>query len=174
MNSAYVYLQLYRLFDNITPTASDCGQLCNKACCMGDDGGMYLFPGEDAVYKLLNPDWIRIEDSDFEYTFNGKKKNVKIAFCKGECDRYQRPLACRIFPLTPYIKNGNLEIITDPRSRSICPLGNYFKLEDYDRNFVKNVKSTFIMLSKNPEIRAFLKAYSKYLDTFLQFYPPEN
>ena len=46
MNSAYLYLQLYRLFDSITPVRTDCGGLCDKACCRGDDGGMYLFPGE--------------------------------------------------------------------------------------------------------------------------------
>ena len=30
--------------------------------------------------------------------------------CDGTCDRYQRPLACRIFPLTPYLgKDGKIE-----------------------------------------------------------------
>lgn len=170
MNSAYLYLQLYRLFDGITPLPVDCGGLCDKSCCRGDDGGMYLFPGEERVYKLLNPDWIRIEDSDFTYKFNGEEKAVKIAFCKGECDRYQRPLACRIFPLTPYYKDGKLTVITDPRSKSVCPLGKALDLSDYDRRFVRNVKNSFVLLSKNAEFRAFLAEYTEYIDDIGRFF----
>ena len=47
MNAAYIYLQLYRLFDDTTPVPVDCGQLCDSACCKDDDdgdNGMYLFP----------------------------------------------------------------------------------------------------------------------------------
>lgn len=170
MNSAYLYLQLYRLFDDITPMPVDCGGLCDKACCQGDDGGMYLFPGEERVYRLLKPEWITIEDSDFTYNFDGKKKTVKIAFCKGECDRYQRPLACRIFPLTPYLKDGKIEVITDPRSKAICPLGKALKITDYDRAFVRNVKNAFILLSKNAEFSAFLKEYTEYIDDIGRFF----
>ncbi len=170
MNSAYLYLQLYRLFDNITPVAADCGALCGKACCKGDEGGMYLFPGEECVYSLLKPDWMRIEDSDFKYTYNGREKTVKIAFCDGVCDRYQRPLACRIFPLTPYLKDGCQEVITDPRAKAICPIAKTFAKDDYERAFRKNVRNAFVLLSKNPEFRAFLTEYSAYLDDFLKFY----
>ncbi len=170
MNSAYLYLQLYRLFDDITPVPADCGALCDKACCRGDDGGMYLFPGEERVYSLLKPDWITIEDSDFTYNFEGKQKNVKIAFCNGTCDRYQRPLACRIFPLTPYFKDGKISVITDPRSKAVCPLGKALELGDYDRAFFRNVKNAFVLLAKNSEIRAFLEEYSRYLDEFMKFF----
>ncbi len=170
MNPAYLYLQLYRHFDNITPISVDCGALCDKACCRGDDGGMYLFPGEERVYSLLKPDWVRIENSDFTYTFNGKVKNVKIAFCDGECDRFQRPLACRIFPLTPYLDNGRITVITDPRAKAICPLAKTFSDNDYERVFRKNIENTFILLSKSSEFNAFLAEYSAYLDDFLKFY----
>lgn len=174
MNSAYIYLQLYRLFDNITPIKADCGMLCDKACCKGDDAGMYLFPGEERVFSLLNPDWIEIEDSDFTYSLHGKEKHLKIAFCKGGCDRYQRPLSCRIFPLTPYLKGGKLEVITDPRSKTVCPIGKTLKIGEYDRAFVKNVKNAFCLLMKNKEFRAFMEEYSEYLDEFLRFFPSEQ
>lgn len=72
MNTAYIYLQLYKLFDDVTPVPVDCGQLCDKACCKGDDRGMFLFPGEKEVFNLLNPDWVRIEKTDFTYDYNGK------------------------------------------------------------------------------------------------------
>ncbi len=171
MNSAYVYLQIYKLFDKVTPIKADCGKLCNKACCKGDDSGMYLFPGENKVYDLLSPEWIKIEKSDFYYNFNGKKKNVPIAMCKGKCDRYQRPLACRIFPLTPYLdENGELCIITDPRAKSICPMAKLMKKDEFDGKFVKNVERTFKLLMKNPEFKAFMKDYSAYISEYLKFF----
>lgn len=171
MNSAYLYLQLYRLFDSSTPLGADCGKLCRKACCKGDDAGMYLFPGEQSVFELLSPDWVRIENSDFTYEYNGSRKNLKIAFCSGSCDRYQRPLACRIFPLTPYLdRTGKLSVIVDPRSKAVCPLGKTLDIDEYERAFARNVKSCFVILSKNPEFRAFLAEYSRYLDEFARFY----
>lgn len=173
MNSAYLYLQLYRLFDQITPIPADCGALCDKACCKGDDCGMFLFPGEASAYSLLTPDWIRIENSNFTYTYAGVQKNVKIAFCNGNCDRYQRPLACRIFPLTPYLDNGKLRIIRDPRAYAVCPLAKALTLNDFDRNFVKNVRNAFVLLTKNAEFMAFLQEYSDYLEDFMRFFDKE-
>ena len=171
MNAAYVYLQLYRLFDNATPLPVDCGKLCNKACCEGDEGGMYLFPGEKKVFELLNPDWVRIESSDFTYTIDGQKKKLPIAFCNGACDRFQRPLACRIFPLTPYLdEEEHLRIIIDPRAKPVCPLSNGLSISDFDVRFIKSVRKSFLILCKNKEFYAFLKAYSAYLDDFLKFY----
>ncbi len=171
MNSAYVYLQLYKLFDDITPIRVDCGDLCGKACCKGEDSGMYLFPGEKKVFDLLSPSWVKVESSDFSYTSGGKNKNVPIAMCKGSCDRYQRPLACRIFPLTPYLdENGTLRIITDPRAKSVCMLSRVMKKEDYAPEFVKNVERTFTLLMKNKDFTEFMKAYSEYLKEFMKFF----
>ncbi len=171
MNTAYVYLQLYKLFDEITPVKVDCGQLCSKACCKGDDSGMFLFPGEKEVFSLLNPDWIRIEQTDFTYSYNNKFYKTPIAMCSGSCDRYQRPLACRIFPLTPHINaDGKIDIIIDPRGKGICPMAKSFLIEDFDPAFVKNVKKTFTFLAKNKQFYTFLKEFSKYLDEFERFY----
>jgi len=171
MNAAYVYLQLYRLFDKATPIFADCGKLCNKACCEGDDCGMYLFPGEQKVYELLDPEWSEIESSDFTYTHEGKTKKVPIIFCNGNCDRFQRPLACRIFPLTPILnENKELKIIVDPRAKSICPLSRNLKLSDYNPEFVKNVKKAFSVLLTNKEFYSFMTAYSEYISEYLKFF----
>lgn len=171
MNAVYVYLQLYRLFDNVTPIKGiDCGRLCDKACCKGD-GGMYLFPQEEKVFNFLRPDWAKIENSDFKYEYDGKKKNLKICTCTGSCDRYQRPLACRIFPLTPYLdKSGELKIIVDPRAKAVCRLSMAYNVEDFDRKFVDNVRKTFVLLCKNKEIYEFMKEYSSYLETYMKFF----
>ena len=171
MRSAYIYLQLYKLFDNVTPIQADCGQLCGSACCQGDDAGMFLFPGEKAVYDLLQPDWVKIEESDFTYEFEGKTYRTPIAMCSGECNRFERPLACRIFPLTPYInKEGGLEVIIDPRAKGICRLAQGFYKEDFSANFVSNVERAFKLLIKNKRMRAFLEEYSRHLDEYLRFF----
>lgn len=170
MNTAYVYLQLYKLFDDCTPIKADCGQLCNKACCKGS-GGMYLFPGEKKVYELLNPSWINISESDFFYTKNRKQVNVPFASCNGHCDRFQRPLACRIFPLTPILdENGNISIITDPRAKSICPLSKGLYIEDYDSRFIRNIRRAFNLLMKNGDFAEYMKAYTDYINEFRRFY----
>lgn len=171
MNIAYIYLQLYRLFDNSTPIKTDCGKICGKACCKGEDAGMYLFPGEESVYRLLNPDWAEIEKSEFNYEYGGRKKHVPILFCSGSCDRYQRPLACRIFPLTPYVnKSGELEIIMDPRAKSVCPLSRELDADELDYGFIKNVRKAFVLLMKNAEIKEYMVKYSEYIDEYRRFF----
>lgn len=171
MNSAYVYLQLYRLFDNNTPLTVDCGKLCDSACCKGEDSGMFLFPGEQEVYKLLKPDGFRIEMSDLSYSYNGKNLKTPILFCNGDCDRYVRPLACRIFPLTPILTDERkIEIITDPRAKSLCPLAKTLYIDEYDSEFIKAVRKAFILLSKNKQVYAFLEEYTKYINEFKKFF----
>lgn len=171
MNTAYVYLQLYRLFDNVTPIAADCGHICSKACCQGDDCGMYLFPGELEVYSLLKPDWIKIERSDFKYTHNNKTYSLPICFCNGSCDRFQRPLSCRIFPLTPILdENKKLKIIKDPRGMPVCPLSKAFNLSDFDRRFVKQVENSFKLLMKNELFSSFMEEYTAYINDFKKFF----
>ena len=170
MNSAYAYLQIYRLFDDITPIKADCGKLCNKACCKGEDCGMYLFPGEKKVYDMLKPEWAKIEYSDFTYKYNEKVIKTPILFCDENCDRYQRPLACRIFPLTPYIsKEGRLKIIKDPRAKKMCPVCYGLDINEYDYSFIKNVERAFKLLIKNEEVKVFLESFSRELDEYLKF-----
>lgn len=170
MNAAYVYLQLYRFFDNLTPTTFDCGKLCGKACCKGDDCGMYLFPGEKKVFDMLSPEWARVEMSEFSYVCNGKRKNVPILFCNGKCDRYQRPLACRIFPLTPYVEDGKMRIIIDPRANAVCPLAKRRKIEDFDNEFIAAVYKVFAVLMSNREFAEFMQTYSEYIRDYLKFF----
>ncbi|MDO5398307.1 MAG: hypothetical protein Q4G33_10295 [bacterium] len=174
MNAAYIYLQIYKLFDSITPLPVDCGQLCGCVCCADNDegdNGMLLFPGEAEVLKLLKPDWATIDTSDMVYNFDGKTHSVKIAMCSGECDRYSRPLACRIFPLTPHLTNdGKLEVITDPRGRAVCPLAKADYIDHMDERFVHNIYRAFSLLMKSPHFRAFMEVYNDYINDFLRFF----
>lgn len=174
MNAAYIYLQLYKLFDKVTPLPVDCGQLCKCACCADDgdgDNGMLLFPGEIDVLRLLEPEWASVDMTDMEYVYNGKNYKVAIAMCSGECDRYSRPLSCRMFPLTPHLdKDGKLEIITDPRAKAICPLAKANYINEMDDNFVKNIERAFSLLMKSSHFKAFMEVYNEYINDFLRFY----
>jgi len=108
---------------------------------------------------------------DFTYEYQGRTKNVPILFCNGDCDRYQRPLACRIFPLTPYLNGeGKLEIIVDPRAKSLCPLSRQLDVDEYDYKYVKNIKKAFTLLMKNDEFKAYMQAYSAYIDEYRKFF----
>ena len=157
MNAEIFYRQIYNYLDLKTPLPTDCGKICNKACCDGDDpdAGMYLFPQERIMYKSL-PKWARIEESDF--VFEGK--NVDILICEGTCNRYLRPLACRIFPLTPYVSGDKLSVIIDPRGKSICPLAS---VSDEFFNAVTNVSR---LLFKVKETRNFIYTVSRQIDEF--------
>lgn len=163
MTKRELYQKAYRLLDELTPIKTDCGELCNKACCDSNDvdAGMYLFPGEEVMYRPVPP-WLKIEKSDFTY---GRNKPVNIAICTEPCERSLRPLACRIFPLTPYIEDdGNMIIKIDPRSAVLCPLAR--KNADYklDEEFIDTVVRVFRFLARDKDIRAYILSLSQLID----------
>ncbi len=158
------YNYLYRKLNKRTPLEEDCGKLCNNACCEdtdGDEVGMYLFPGEDTLFE--GKDNFRIEESLLGFM----DKKVKILFCKPYCNRKERPLSCRIFPLFPYIDlMGELKIIIDPRGRSVCPL---YKgdIKDLNGSFVRGVKHIGKILANDPECFEYLFSLSRYIDEYV-------
>lgn len=161
-----LYLEAHRILEQVTPLKSDCGMLCNKACCDGgeDDLGMYLFPGEEKVlsdltyFRILETD-IRLEDGS----------HILLANCDGKCDRKFRPLSCRIFPLTPYLTYQNtLTVDLDIRAAGICPLVTGEKISSIHPSFIQAVRKSVRLLSKDPEILGFIKTLSRILDEYAQ------
>lgn len=152
---------LYKKFNKRTPFSSDCGQLCNNACCVdssGEELGMYLFPGEETMF--LNKDNFKISDSEFQY---GNYK-AKILLCSPYCKRKERPLSCRIFPLFPYIaKDGYLKVIVDPRGMGVCPL-NKLEVKNFNSKFTRGVKHIGMELMKDKENYKFLYELSRLID----------
>ncbi len=107
------------LLDTLTPLRQDCGALCGAVCCQPSeegDSGMYLFPGEAALYA--DADWARIVPT--RWMVDGVP--VPLLLCAGRCPRARRPMACRLFPLAPRVKNGALTLCMDPRAKPVCPL----------------------------------------------------
>lgn len=160
------YSEVYRLTEKVTPLPVDCGKLCDGSCCKGDDDtGMYLFPGEKVMYENC-PDWAKIRKCGF--TFGGEK--IDFISCTGSCDRTLRPLACRIFPLFPYIDiSGNLKIIMDPRGKGICPLAATQKVSELDKKFVDTVRYISKIMMRSPLLYSYLFELSRFTDEYTDF-----
>ncbi len=134
------------LLKHLTPLKTDCGLICGAACCHPDEdgqGGVTLFRGEAALYA--GADWARVEDG--------------ILYCGGRCPREDRPLGCRIFPLTPFRKkSGALSLRVDRRAFAMCPLAPG-GLRALDPEFVKAALQALTILDATPEGREFLNAW---------------
>lgn len=98
-------LEARALLTEVTPLKADCGRLCGAACCLpGEDGeavGMLLFPGEAALYESAS--WAQLLPAHYRL---GDEPG-QLLVCGGHCPRAERPLACRVFPLT--VKAGQSE-----------------------------------------------------------------
>lgn len=166
MTERQFYRMLYGRIGHLTPICADCGRLCGKACCKGDrDGdGMYLFPGEEKMYGDVSA-WAKVSVTDFEYE---QGRFAPLLACDGRCERKIRPLACRIFPLTPYVgRDGRLSVIVDPRGRGLCPMA-VLRISDFDAEFVNAVGDVGRIMMKNPHCRAFLKSLSATFDDIMR------
>lgn len=165
------YKAIYRLLDKVSPIDTDCGLLCNAACCTcgGDsensegldfDLGIYLLPGEEKLFTMKE-DWLKwsieyAEDYDFPDSWFGK---VYFVRCKTppHCPRTMRPLQCRFFPLSPHItKEGELRLILSPVDLPYsCPvIKNNLTLED---KFIRANYTVWKRLIKDPLIYDLVK-----------------
>ena len=131
----------------LTPIKDDCGRLCEGACCRsleGEETGMLLFPGEEALYDGLPG--FRVKE-----TASGT-----LLVCSGTCDRTTRPLSCRLFPLLPALRGDTLRVELDERARPVCPLTRYGKA-GLAVEFVEAVQRIGEALAQDPEQAAFLR-----------------
>lgn len=165
------YSYLYRITEKVTPLPVDCGRLCDGSCCKGDDeSGMYLFPGEKVMYENL-PGWAKVQKSGL--VFAGEK--VDFFTCTGKCDRTLRPLACRIFPLFPFIDiSGNLEIIMDPRGKGLCPLAGALHTNELDKKFVDTVRYVSKLMMKNSLLYSYMFELSRFTEQYANIFSINN
>ena len=133
-----------------TPMLSDCGLLCGAACCRADadgQGGVYLFPGERAL--LQDCGWGKICPAPF----------APMLVCDGACERELRPLACRIFPLTPVRgKSGRWTVRMDVRARAMCPLSDH-GIRGLDPAFVRAARDALRIIAEDADGNAFLERW---------------
>lgn len=148
-------LSARKALETLTPLRGDCGRKCGAACCHPDEdgnGGMLLFPSEEALYDPC-PGWARLTPSkDFpgQYLFT----------CDGTCERAMRPLACRIFPLTPVkAASGRWTVRMDARARAMCPLVRS-GVKGLDPDFARGVVRAMRIIAETPEGEAFLERWA--------------
>ncbi|MBE6820138.1 MAG: hypothetical protein E7516_03710 [Ruminococcaceae bacterium] len=130
----------------------NCGRLCDGLCCRGDSQGMWLFPYEEELFE--GKEGFEICETEGNYGY-------PMVLCSGECDRRERPLACRIFPLFPLVTeiDGkiNIEVIYDPRA-GMCPIARESK--PLDPSFIKEIRKAALYLIRDEKILEYLKAVS--------------
>ena len=177
------------MLDRVSPIDGDCGLLCGSACCTcgakealeasikcsgesdetcGEEEfelGIYLYPGEDLMFKQ-DEDWLewsygRAEDYDFPDSWIGR---VYFVRCKTPpvCPREIRPLQCRFYPLAPHLdEDGVLHLIlSDLETPYTCPLiTENIKLQP---RFIKATYTVWKHLIKDPLIYDLVEMDSDY------------
>ena len=116
---------------------------------------MLLFPGEERLYR--DQEGWRILD-----TASGK-----LVICPGVCDREERPLACRFFPLLPVIRDGRIRAVTDQRAKAVCPLARQ-GLRAMDPAFADAVREAGEILTADEEQRRFMEMLTAEQDELRQ------
>ena len=134
--------------NRLTPLKKDCGRVCGARCCRpleGEETGMMLFPGEAEAYAG-KPGWTVLS------TARGD-----LVLCPGTCDRAERPLSCRLFPLLPLIgDDGAVCVVTDLRAKAVCPLARQGK-SAMDPAFIDAVREAGGILAQSDEQAMFLE-----------------
>lgn len=153
-------LMARKMLEAVFPMAWDCGRTCGAACCQPDEdgqGGVYLFPGEEA---LCGGDWADIVDARMG------EREVRMLVCEGECEREKRPLGCMIFPLTPVVDAaGQVDVRFDCRARAMCPLLRD-GLGGLNREFVETVRRALLLIASDREGLAFLREWQALEEQF--------
>ena len=152
-------MEAYAQLEKATPLGRmNCGELCGAVCCTEKTGdSMELFPYEKELFE-------------FAEGFEIIEGEVNLVKCNGKCNRSERPLACRIYPLFPMVveENGEekISVIYDPRAKSSCPL--CAEREKLDRRFVRAVRRAGKYLLKDPSAASHLRTTSEYLKELIE------
>lgn len=151
--SAYeAVLEARNLLENLTPLKTDCGRLCEGACCQGDEKtGMLLFPGEETFYTDCS--FARIIPAGF--MLGGQ--DARLLVCNGTCERSNRPLACRLFPLfLKFKEDGVTKLRMDVRAKTVCPLTDY-GIKALDPEFKQAARQAYDRLLEDEACAAYLR-----------------
>ena len=153
MSAITAVLAARELLENLTPLKTDCGRLCQAACCQGDDAtGMLLFPEEETLYENCS----FAEILPLDYRLGSTKAHLLV--CKGRCEREARPLACRLFPLfLKFKEDGVTKLRIDVRAKSVCPLTDY-GIKSLDPEFKQAARKAYDLLLEDEACAAYLHA----------------
>ena len=110
-----------------------------------------MFPGEEALYE--NCSFGRVLTPGYSIG----PFPARLFVCRGTCERAQRPLACRLFPLFPKVRNGAVQVVMDPRARPVCPLCRS-GLSGLRGSFVEAVRAASAAMIQSRPALAYLEA----------------
>lgn len=142
------------LLENVTPLNADCGLSCGHRCCQsaeGEETGMLLFPGEEALFEGLPG-----------YTLTSAELGT-LLICSGRCDRAQRPLSCRLFPLLPVVREDGVKVAVDLRAKAVCPLARQGR-SAMSQQFIDTVREAGRILAQDEAQRDFLIRLTRQQD----------
>jgi hypothetical protein len=155
-----VYRQAYRQLESCTPLRYDCGRLCDRICCRGEDG-MWLFPGEEELLWAVTG--FAIQPLENRRPPDGRE--LFWLTCQGKCRRERRPLACRIFPLSPYLRKADvMTVVIDPRAHRLCPLAE--RRQKLRPEFIRVVGRVCRELAREAEIREFIRLWTEEIEDY--------
>jgi hypothetical protein len=165
MNTLEALVAARDRLETVTPLALDCGALCGAACCKDSPdedevAGMLLFPQEEKLYAHQGA-WMELLPSAL--LFGGSP--VPLLTCHVPCPRRHRPLACRLFPLVPYVRDGRLTVRMDVRARPLCPLCGS-GIAGLDPAFVSAVKDALRILWADQTHREYLCELTEHLKEY--------
>ncbi|MBP3414677.1 MAG: hypothetical protein J6L81_05730 [Clostridia bacterium] len=154
MMNGEMYKRALEIIGDLTPLRGhDCGMLCDCACCKGgEEGGMLLFPGESTELNITNT------------------QEGQLAVCSGSCDRDKRPLACRIFPFFPDIRQKRVKAVIDSRALRLCPIAYHSKNVKFDKSFIKAVEKVGELLRQDEHCRQFMLEVIEDIELIQKFY----
>ena len=119
---------------------------------------MRLFPGEAVLLTGL-PGFTLLPD-----------ENGVLRVCEGRCDRRNRPLACRFFPLFPPLDaQGRIRAVYDPRAWRVCPLVREHSHVPLQPAFVRGVRHVGRLLTEDPACREELRRQAAEIDEINRF-----
>ncbi|MGE5672329.1 MAG: hypothetical protein ACM3XM_00375 [Mycobacterium leprae] len=155
--------EAWAILGDATPLDFDCGTLCGQKCCTDflPDVGVYLLPGELPLYDG-SEDWAAWQfHSPQEYEFApswAHHAHIPFMRCQMLCRREKRPLACRIYPLTPCLSSdGTVDVAFDPFAEGVCPILERFRIDQLRPDFVAAVKKAWTVLCQDPEFLDYVR-----------------
>ena len=163
------YEKIYDALGKVSPVDFDCGMICGASCCVpegreendGEELGMYLLPGEEAVHDM-NDSWLSWEveaasDYDFPKSWDGAVCFVNCNVNPSECHRDKRPIQCRTFPLLPHLdkKKGLCLIYDDSDLPYECPL--ITNRSELNEDFIEETYKAWEILITDPLIYDLVK-----------------
>ena len=112
---------------------------------------MLLFPGEEAYYADL-PGYRLLPAAQ-----------GTLLICPGRCNRTDRPLSCRLFPLLPVVREDGVKVTMDLRAKAVCPLARQGK-SALREDFVQAVRQVGNLLCEDDALRDFLLRLTRQQD----------